>query len=233
MVWWIGRRMIDERERACDEAVVDAGHEGRDYAAGILAVCRLCCADRRVLGAISALSGNLPQRIRRIVCEGQPAALGLVKAMALSLAVVALFVVPVTAGAVKDERSRREIYLHDIGVLSAANIVLAPAPGGGVRGRVIAAERTLRIDNTTMLELLALAYRVDPDRIYGAEAIAVQRYDIRATLASSLADPQRFDPAALRGVVNELLAARFRFEVYVNRRCQAPCGPQALTLNPR
>ena len=32
LVWWIGARLVDERERACDEAVVRLGHEPRVYA---------------------------------------------------------------------------------------------------------------------------------------------------------------------------------------------------------
>jgi TonB family protein len=38
-VWWVGARLVEERERACDEAVVGAGHDGRTYAEGILHVC--------------------------------------------------------------------------------------------------------------------------------------------------------------------------------------------------
>jgi bla regulator protein blaR1 len=41
-VWWIGSCLIDERERACDEAVVQAGGEARVYAEGILNVCKFC-----------------------------------------------------------------------------------------------------------------------------------------------------------------------------------------------
>ena len=48
-VWWIGRQMIEERERACDEAVLAVGHDGGDYASGILAVCRHCSAGGQVL----------------------------------------------------------------------------------------------------------------------------------------------------------------------------------------
>ncbi len=232
MVWLIGRRMVEERERACDEAVIDAGHEGRDYAAGILAVCRHCCAGRRVPGAISALSGNLPQRIRRIVCGGPPAALGLVKAMALSTLVLVAFVVPVTAGAVKDEHVRRATFLHDVRVLGAAYVAVTRAAGGR-RQRIIAAARELRIENISMPELVALAYDVEPSSINGADALGAERFDIRAAVASPFADPARFDPAALRGVVNQLIGARFSFEVYVNNRCQAPCGRKALSISPR
>jgi hypothetical protein len=37
-VWWIGKCLIEERERACDEAVVDAGGKPHTYAEGILNV---------------------------------------------------------------------------------------------------------------------------------------------------------------------------------------------------
>jgi beta-lactamase regulating signal transducer with metallopeptidase domain len=34
LVWWIGARLVEERERACDEAVVRAGHDGRTVCRG-------------------------------------------------------------------------------------------------------------------------------------------------------------------------------------------------------
>ncbi len=40
LVWWIGARLVEERERACDEAVLSLGSEPIDYADGILSVCR-------------------------------------------------------------------------------------------------------------------------------------------------------------------------------------------------
>jgi bla regulator protein blaR1 len=36
LVWWIGKRMVEERERACDEEVLRLGSEPRVYAEGIL-----------------------------------------------------------------------------------------------------------------------------------------------------------------------------------------------------
>src|SRR3977135_4480344 len=41
LVWWLGGRMIVERERACDEAVIQSGSNRRVYAEGILKVCQL------------------------------------------------------------------------------------------------------------------------------------------------------------------------------------------------
>lgn len=39
-VWWLGRRLLLERERACDEAVLTAGHDAQVYGESILKVCR-------------------------------------------------------------------------------------------------------------------------------------------------------------------------------------------------
>src|SRR5262249_38079123 len=40
LVWWIGARLVEERERACDEEVVRMGNEPHVYAEGILNVCK-------------------------------------------------------------------------------------------------------------------------------------------------------------------------------------------------
>ncbi|HTS04564.1 MAG TPA: M56 family metallopeptidase, partial [Candidatus Eisenbacteria bacterium] len=41
-VWWIGSRLVDERERACDEQVVASGSDRQVYAESILKVCEFC-----------------------------------------------------------------------------------------------------------------------------------------------------------------------------------------------
>ena len=40
LVWWIGARLVEERERACDEAVLSLAMQPHDYAEGILNVCK-------------------------------------------------------------------------------------------------------------------------------------------------------------------------------------------------
>jgi bla regulator protein blaR1 len=40
LVWWIGKRLVDERERACDEEVLLAAGNPEAYAEGILNVCK-------------------------------------------------------------------------------------------------------------------------------------------------------------------------------------------------
>ena len=42
LVWWIERKMVEERERACDEAVLQSGKRAEIYADSLLKVSRFC-----------------------------------------------------------------------------------------------------------------------------------------------------------------------------------------------
>jgi beta-lactamase regulating signal transducer with metallopeptidase domain len=46
LVWWLGARLVDERERACDEEVLRLGNKPQVYAEGILRVCKLYVESR-------------------------------------------------------------------------------------------------------------------------------------------------------------------------------------------
>lgn len=66
LVWWIGRKLLQERERACDEAVLDAGHDRVAYATAIVDVCRQLSA-RRVMCVAGVSGSDLSQRIEDIL----------------------------------------------------------------------------------------------------------------------------------------------------------------------
>jgi beta-lactamase regulating signal transducer with metallopeptidase domain len=71
LAWWIGARMMEERERACDEEVLARGGDPRTYAESILKVCELRLAPPPVL--MAGVSGaKLKERIEAIMSE-QPA----------------------------------------------------------------------------------------------------------------------------------------------------------------
>jgi hypothetical protein len=68
LVWWIGAREVDERERACDEAVLRAGSQPSDYAEGILTVCRWSLASPVM--CVSGITGSdLRTRIETIMAN--------------------------------------------------------------------------------------------------------------------------------------------------------------------
>jgi bla regulator protein BlaR1 len=230
MVWWIGRQLVEERERACDEAVLEKGHDPREYAEGILAVCRHCHQFAHASGTSSALSGDLTRRIRAIVADAPPVAIGYLKAFGLGLAALALTTAPLLAGAAEGTLRRLEQLAHDTRNLWSADLHVRPASGSRDRSRVVTEAHAVVIRNSSIRELVALTYGVEPASVVGGgDWLDSPRYDIRAEVRDPVADPDNFDPAALRAVVNKLLATRFDLRVHVNRRCQEPCGLAQLT----
>jgi len=68
LVWWLGARLVEERERACDEDVVELGSERQVYAEGILKVCEFCLASP--LACMSGVAGgDLKKRMVHIMTE--------------------------------------------------------------------------------------------------------------------------------------------------------------------
>jgi len=67
-VWWIGARLVHERERACDEEVLRLGGEPDVYAAGILNVCKFYLESP--LACASGVTGSdLKKRIEAIMTQ--------------------------------------------------------------------------------------------------------------------------------------------------------------------
>jgi hypothetical protein len=98
-VWLIGARLIAERERACDEGVVAAGHDPEIYAGGILKVCRFCI--RSPLACAAGASGaDLSSRVRQIMSGQQAAALDGGQRALLAGATMLALGLPVMAGLV-------------------------------------------------------------------------------------------------------------------------------------
>jgi uncharacterized protein (TIGR03435 family) len=105
LVWWLEGRLIEERERACDEAVLQAGNHPQDYAESILKVCKLCLASP--LACASGVSGaNLKKRIEAIMSRRIGRRLNaLNKVLLLGVGALAL-VVPIAIGLLNPARAQ-------------------------------------------------------------------------------------------------------------------------------
>jgi len=69
LVWWLGGRLVAEREQACDEAVRTQGADAEAYAESILKVCRYyACAPRACLAGVGG--ADLKERITAIMKFG-------------------------------------------------------------------------------------------------------------------------------------------------------------------
>lgn len=228
-VWWIGRQMLEERERACDERVLENGHDGAEYAAGILAVCRHCRAGAFVSAA--ATSGDLTRRVRFILGNARPASLSAIKALSLMLATVASTAAPLFAGAVVEGAHRQELLIVNSRALGAAEFSISPAASGAVTPRYVTASPSeVVIRNGTLRDLVAIAYGVERWRVMGGpDWLDSPRYDLRVVPQMPVSDPENLNLLALQAPVTKLLASRFGLSIHVNRRCQSPCGRIAVT----
>jgi bla regulator protein blaR1 len=96
-VWWLGARLIEERERACDEEVLRLGGKPRDYADGILNVCR-----RYAESPVSCVAGvggsNLRRRIERIMAGRAVSRVHFAIKMAMLGVIVLTVAVPIVIG---------------------------------------------------------------------------------------------------------------------------------------
>ena len=99
LTWWIGVRLIEEREHACDEAVLDSGSEAEVYAEGILNVCKFYVESP--LACASGVSGaDLKDRIARIMSAPVMQRLNFARKMLLGVAGFAAILLPVLLGMV-------------------------------------------------------------------------------------------------------------------------------------
>jgi hypothetical protein len=97
IVWWVEARMVEERERACDEAVVQLGGRPEAYAESLLKACRFCVESP--LSCMSSVTGSeLTQRIARILSGQDVRKLDLRRKALLALACVLAVGAPLTAG---------------------------------------------------------------------------------------------------------------------------------------
>jgi uncharacterized protein (TIGR03435 family) len=96
-VWWIGARLLEERERACDEAVLESHREPLAYAEGILSVCKSCV--EAPMSWVSGVTGSdLKKRITRIMAHQVTHRLDVSRKLLLALVAIFVIAVPVTVG---------------------------------------------------------------------------------------------------------------------------------------
>lgn len=97
LVWWLGERLIAERECACDEAVLTEGDDPQAYAEGILKICRFYV--RSPLACAAGVSGaNLKKRMKAIMENKLIVRLNGAQKFLLAASAVAILAAPVLSG---------------------------------------------------------------------------------------------------------------------------------------
>jgi uncharacterized protein (TIGR03435 family) len=99
LVWWLRRRLSEERERACDEEVLRLPNSPDVYAESILKVCEFCV--QSPLPCVSGVtSSDLKRRITYIMTEQIGLRLNLAEKSVLTAAGLLAVALPVVAGAI-------------------------------------------------------------------------------------------------------------------------------------
>jgi bla regulator protein blaR1 len=161
VVWWVGARLVRERERACDEEVLRMGTDTRSYAEGILEVCGFCLRSPAAFVA-GVGSSHLSQRIERILRRRRAASTP--PAARLLLVAVALLAVgaPMAAGMMRPVGSpvaaspQSTSGQEERQVLRPGNGVTSPKLVYEVKPRYTRAAMDAKIQGSVWLEAIVL-----------------------------------------------------------------------------
>ena len=128
MTWWIGARLVEERENACDEDVLRFGSSSQQYAEGILKVCEFCLESP--LPCAPGVSGSdLKKRIRNIMTARIARRLSWIASLLLASMVLTVLAGPIAWGLIQArplEETPESLKASE--QLSAVRTLPAPAP---------------------------------------------------------------------------------------------------------
>jgi bla regulator protein BlaR1 len=221
LVWWLGARLVEERERACDEEVLLLGNPPQVYAESILKTCEFCVGSP--LACISGVTGaDLKSRIVRIMSE--PVALKLdlskkllfVGAGLLTVAAPILFGLQnTTPGSAAPKANNTAADTHGFEVAS-----IKPNKSGSDMVRIMIRPDGLSAMGATLQMLIQSAYGIQDFQVLGGPKWAdSDKYDIEAKMDSpqveklqALSPDQRW--LETRHMLQALLANRFQLVLH-------------------
>jgi bla regulator protein blaR1 len=151
-VWWIGTRLLEERERACDEAVLESRREPLAYAEGILNVCKSYV--EAPMSCVSGVTGSdLKKRIVRIMAHQGAHRLNLGRKLLLGLVAIFMIGVPVTVGVLHAAGRQAQAAQPETGIVGTWQGTIH-TPGGDLR-------TVTKITGTGPGDLKATLYSID------------------------------------------------------------------------
>jgi bla regulator protein blaR1 len=209
IVWWLGARLVEERERACDEHVLQLGHEPQAYAEGILEVCRLYLESQ--LGCVAGVSGaNLKSRIEAIMATRIGQKLNLRGKLMLTIAGTIALVTPILFGLADAPPSQTKTTRVVERSFETASIKVGSRDGKGPF--VTSTPPRLTVKNATLRDLIRMSYHVRDFQITGGPAwIDSDRYVIDATARGNPTTEEWLETTGL--MLQTFLRDRFKLKM--------------------
>ena len=217
LVWWIGRRLRDERERACDAAVVHRGVDADTYAHAILNTCRYSVESRLLM--VPGVSGaDLRQRIEGIVCGRFGSRLSPVGRALLATIAVASLVTPLVLGLLS-ATLRAQVANSFTGLATSAtrtfDVASVKVNRSGDPGWRLGPpnQGTESITNLELRKIVASSFRIQDKMVVGGpDWIDTLRYDIQAKGTPTATSPEVWE------MMRSLLAERFKLRYHIETR---------------
>ncbi|HEX4276292.1 MAG TPA: M56 family metallopeptidase, partial [Bryobacteraceae bacterium] len=176
LVWWIGARLMEEREKDCDEAVLLRGSQPRDYAEGVVGVCRTYVESP--LACAPGISGSdLGKRIRGIMTWLPSAPMTIRGKVILSVAAMAVLSIPLAIGIVRAQTlPPAPEYGYEVASVHRS------APGDTSETFSVGPAGGLWTHGASVMVLLLWSYDLPDYRVADAPGwLASERYDIVLT----------------------------------------------------
>jgi bla regulator protein blaR1 len=219
LVWWIGARLVDERERACDEDVLRRGSEPEVYAESILRTCRFSIESP--LACVAGVTGaDLKRRIETIMNHHGADRLGAAKTVVLAIAGAAAVAGPIAAGLVNAPRLRAQADVLRIGEQKFEVASVKPNKSGDLPTRIqLQPGGRITAENMSLRNLIRFAFQVqDFQLVGGPDWLEKERFDILAKAEHDIVPgpPGTTGPGQL--MLRSLLADRFKLTIHQEKR---------------
>jgi uncharacterized protein (TIGR03435 family) len=220
VIRWMGARLTEERERACDEKVVEQSARPEAYAESILKVCAFCLDPPAP--CVSGVSGSdLKERIRRIMTDPSGVGLDALRILALCSAAGLVIAAPVSFGvlhAMQAPSPQIPDVSPDVPKFEVATI--KPAAGSDNMSRMMLTPDGTEMDGVQIQMLLRQGFNAEDDRIIGAPGwVKTNRFDIRAKVApEDAAKLEKLKPAQRGSMMIPVLVDRFNLKYHHEMR---------------
>jgi bla regulator protein BlaR1 len=223
LVWWLGARLVEERERACDEEVVELGSERQVYAESILRVCEFCVESP--LACVSGITGaDLKKRMVHIMTERVVRKLDFSRKLLLSAAVFVAFALPIGLGMMSATQGRAEAQTEnaDPGATAYKTASIQPhkaVNGGNERVGIFFSPYGFTARGATLQTVIGVAYGVQADLISGApDWVSSEKYDIDVKLPDAADQGQKPSGGTgferVRTMLQAVLADHFKLTLH-------------------
>jgi bla regulator protein BlaR1 len=212
LVWWLGARLVDERERACDHEVLRLGSEPDVYAEGILKTVQFYVESPMV--CVAGVTGSdLKRRIEEIMRNHAGMDLTSLRKLLLVTAAAAAIGVPILLGGINNPvAAQTPAPADDALTFETASV----KPNRSGEGRVMMRNLpggSYEATNVTARAMIQQAMQVAGFQLIGApDWLDAERYDVLAKSPAGAA------PTEFAERYRNLIEERFKLETHRETR---------------